>query len=328
MSDSFLDERNQVSIVATLCGDKVCPTSSSHRPRSSRTQSHTQSPTWSPSGDSHDPRSPTPPPSPLFDPLGPVFGQQAGSTPSPLPYSNSVSNSGRDTASDNDSSANGGGKMKTVASAAASVVAFLVIVALVYRCIRKRRKNKGREAGGSLQLHSEISVASVDGVSSLPATPLSMSMSGTGSAGGVHLARSYSSHSSMSLTQSRLTSLTPVEMSQVRYADGHSITSSGPDDGRPLAAVTRRRPPPPPPPLPQQLPLRPAPPHLLARGRADTYSEIPLDELPPYVDPIEEAMSAHNEAEAEASTEPTPSSQQPGPPPYHVVDISAPTAPH
>ncbi|KAJ2860032.1 hypothetical protein GGI22_002825, partial [Coemansia erecta] len=63
------------------------------------------------------------------------------------------------------------------------------------------------------------------------------------------------------------------------------------------------------------------------RQRAATFSEIPGDELPPYVDPIEEAMSsaANSAADNDTSTSsssrhPLPADPMPNPPPYHTID--------
>ncbi|KAJ2744265.1 hypothetical protein GGI20_003096 [Coemansia sp. BCRC 34301] len=313
--DSFFDDRNQVSIVATLCGDEPCSSTSRRRSWWSGNYSRTRSRTATPTSDFQGLFAPTPPPlGPLYDPSEQIFGQQRWDSSSSL-----SSRSASDSSSDNSNSGGNSSSMKSVVSSAVSVVVFLAVAALIYRCIRKRRKARG-PGEGALHLNSEAS----SGGSSLPATPLSLS-----GAGGVYLGRSFSSQSSVSLVQSRLTtpSSTPhslanvplVEMSQVRFADHHSFSSTGFDDGRPaapMAAVTRPRPPPPPPP--------PLPPRVFPRERADTFSDIPQDDLPPYVDPIEEAMSAGSEADASAAPAP---SQQPCPPPYHVVDMSVPATP-
>ncbi|KAJ2457840.1 hypothetical protein GGF42_002434 [Coemansia sp. RSA 2424] len=308
-----------------LGSDEPQQTPSSSSSRSSSWRSLAASPTPSPTvaftGSSRGLSSSTPPPlSPLYRPSEQISRPEGWGSSSP--------NSGSTGDISGDSSG-GDSKMKTVVSSSVSVVVFLVVVALIYRCIRKRRR--ARDPGeGALQLNSEAS-----GGSSLPATP--MSLSGTG---GVFLDLSFGSQSSVSLAQSRLTSPSsapysqtsgpPVEMAQVRFHGSttarHPAASAGPDDGRPSApmpAATRPRPPPPPPRLRAAPPL---PPRVLPRERADTFSDIPHDDLPPYVDPIEEAMSA-TRSESEASAAPAPASQQPCPPPYHVVDISAPATP-
>ncbi|KAJ1793869.1 hypothetical protein LPJ59_004662 [Coemansia sp. RSA 2399] len=65
------------------------------------------------------------------------------------------------------------------------------------------------------------------------------------------------------------------------------------------------------------------------RQRAATFSEIPGDELPPYVDPIEEAMSSAANSAADNDTtssssrrHPSPADPRPNPPPYHTIDLS------
>ncbi|KAJ1665760.1 hypothetical protein IW140_003276 [Coemansia sp. RSA 1813] len=129
-----------------------------------------------------------------------------------------------------------------------------------------------------------------------------------------------------------------------------------PSRSRSTAPGQRRRPPPPPPPPPlQALPplvhtedshsttvnnntpidtyddYYPPPPVLIrrpslilepGRQRAATFSEISGDELPPYVDPIEEAMSLanapDNDASASSNHHPFTADPQPNPPPYYT----------
>ncbi|KAJ2064880.1 hypothetical protein GGI17_000687 [Coemansia sp. S146] len=305
-------DRGQVSIVATLCDHTTCATTTRSRSKWSRTR--TSTPTSSSSSPNMSPATSTPQlPSPLYNPTDQLFGQMQASS------SSSTSTH------DYDSVDNSSSTSRAIPSAIA-VVVFLVIATLVYKCVRKRRKKK-RLQKGALRLNSEAS-----GGSSLPATPSSLS-----GAGGIYLGQSHSSQSSVSLAQSRLQSPmtphslvngTPVEMRQMHSTlTQHSMSSLGTDDSQltvPMAAaVTRHRPPPPPPPLPASQPRvpPPLPPRMLPRERADTFSDIPHDDLPPYVDPIEEAMSASSEAEA--STTPAPS-HQPCPPPYHIVEIPEP----
>ncbi|KAJ1996034.1 hypothetical protein GGI25_000573 [Coemansia spiralis] len=68
----------------------------------------------------------------------------------------------------------------------------------------------------------------------------------------------------------------------------------------------------------------PQPPPLVrqsARQRTNTFSDIPADDLPPYVDPIEEALSSANgmDTETTQSPHPTPTESQSNPPPYHAI---------
>ncbi|KAJ2864206.1 hypothetical protein GGH94_003070 [Coemansia aciculifera] len=308
-------DRGQVSIVATLCDHTTCATTTRSRSKWSRTRRSTH--TTSSSSSSSQPISTPQLLSPLYNPTDQLFGQMQASS------SSSTSTHDYDNIDDS------GSTSRAIPSAIA-VVVFLVIVALVYKCVRKRRKKK-RLQEGALRLNSEVS-----GGSSLPATPSSLS-----GAGGIYLGQSHSSQSSVSLAQSRLQSPmtphslvngTPAEMRQIRSTlTQHSMSSLGTDDSQltvPMAAaVTRHRPPPPPPPPPPPLPASPPrvppplPPRMFPRERADTFSDIPHDDLPPYVDPIEEAMSANSEAEA--STTPAPS-HQPCPPPYHIVEMPEP----
>ncbi|KAJ2116250.1 hypothetical protein IW146_001669 [Coemansia sp. RSA 922] len=307
-------DRGQVSIVATLCDHTTCATTTRSRSKWSktRTSEHTTTSISLSSGLSMQPGTPTlhlpsPPYTPTDQPLGQI---QASS------FSSSDTN---DYDSVDDSSST-----KQAIPSAIAVVVFLVIAAIVYRCVRKRRKKK-RLQEGALRLNSEA-----NGDSSLPATPSLLS-----GAGGIYLGQSYSSQSSVSLAQSRLQSPmtphslvngAPVEMTQVRSTlTQNSMASSGTEDSQltvpMVAAMPRHRPPPPPPPPAQPRVPPPLPPRIFPRERADTFSDIPHDDLPPYVDPIEEAMSAN--AEAEASTTPAPS-HQPCPPPYHIVEIPEP----
>ncbi|KAJ1816447.1 hypothetical protein LPJ75_002019 [Coemansia sp. RSA 2598] len=101
------------------------------------------------------------------------------------------------------------------------------------------------------------------------------------------------------------------------------------------------------PPLPPR--AHELPPSLPPRDRSNTFSDIPADDLPPYVDPIEEAMAAANSGDgdgngdgtgpaadlAPASASATASAsaslqqshgRQQDPPPYHAID-STPGAP-
>ncbi|KAJ2349476.1 hypothetical protein GGH91_000802 [Coemansia sp. RSA 2671] len=302
-------DSGQFPITTTVCDFTTCFMATiglSKSPRNSFPSSPTPS-TSSTTSTSSPPMASLPSPNPLY-------------TPSDLSYSSP------DVISD-------GSEEDDVSPAAipsaVAVVAFIVVVVLLIICIRRRRRKK-REQKIALRLKSEA-----DSRISLPATPLSLS-------GGsdTHFGQRYYSQSSLtpSRLQSPLTpysqvSVAPVELSQIHSTQTtHSLAGSG--DGQltvPVAAVSRPRPPPPPPPLRSQTPLPPPPhqsqaplslpPHMTLRERADTFSDIPHDDLPPYVDPIEEAMTASTESEASAAPAP---SRQPQPPPYHVVRIPAP----
>ncbi|KAJ2725623.1 hypothetical protein GGI07_001123 [Coemansia sp. Benny D115] len=75
-----------------------------------------------------------------------------------------------------------------------------------------------------------------------------------------------------------------------------------------------------PPALPPRTPMLPP------RDRSGTFSDIPADDLPPYVDPIEEAMAASSNDNAPQHSDTTHASQQqqqqPNPPPYHTITSS------
>ncbi|KAJ2818742.1 hypothetical protein FBU31_005768, partial [Coemansia sp. 'formosensis'] len=277
-------DRNQVSIVATLCDHTTCSTSihsRSMRPKSHTSGTFTDTSSSSSSISSSRPTPTTPAPNPLYYPTDQLFDQPQGNA----------------TSADASHAKDGSSSTRAIPPVVAAV-AFFVIAVLTWLCIRRRRKRK-RNQEGALRLNG--------GDSSLPATPSSLS-----DTGGIYLNQSYSSQSSVSLAQSHLQSPmtpssmsnnAPVEMTQVRRTPTQqSVASSGTDVSSQLtvpmaAAAPHHRPPPPPPSSRHRVPP-PLPPRTFQRERADTFSDIPHDDLPPYIDPIEEAMSANSEAEA------------------------------
>ncbi|KAJ2467576.1 hypothetical protein GGI02_003990 [Coemansia sp. RSA 2322] len=197
-----------------------------------------------------------------------------------------------------------GGSSRSMPSVVSSVVGAIVIimvVVLVIWCVRKRRK-KRRQRQESAQL----------GDGSMPPTPASLARGGM-----IYLDRSYSSQSSLSAhTQLPATPRSLLaETSEIPRA--HFADSSTTHRQFPSNDVARTQP------AVRVVPPVPPPPRLPPRGRADTFGDNPPDELPPYVDPIEEAMTAAASSAAESmAAADLPSAHQPGPPPYHTVDVS------
>ncbi|PIA14758.1 hypothetical protein COEREDRAFT_10025 [Coemansia reversa NRRL 1564] len=91
----------------------------------------------------------------------------------------------------------------------------------------------------------------------------------------------------------------------------------------PMRSNTHRRRSPPPPPPP------PPPSAMLQRHRGNTFSDIPPDDLPPYIDPIEEAMAATSGTSSPASAtvpsheheESLHDDHRQSPPPYHTLSV-------
>ncbi|KAJ2658564.1 hypothetical protein IWW48_003969 [Coemansia sp. RSA 1200] len=245
-------------------------------------------------------------------------------------------------------------------------VGLVVLVLFILYVVRRRNKRRRRlmlGEGDDLSTHSNGSTVALP-VAHMPGVG--------GIANRLSAHRPSADHPTSAATLSPFASPLPPTAASRAGAGPEMVQLPMPSRARSAAAVGRRRRPPPPPPTlggiensrgsaaaaaaaaagdnrthyADQYP--PQPPPTLARRaslaldsgrqRAATFSEISGDELPPYIDPIEEAMSSaiHRSDEGEGGeggggirapshhhhiNNHNRDPQRPNPPPYHAIDL-------
>ncbi|KAJ2518888.1 hypothetical protein H4217_003036 [Coemansia sp. RSA 1939] len=247
-------------------------------------------------------------------------------------------------------------------------VGLVVLVLFILYVVRRRNKRRRRlmlGEGDDLSTHSNGSTA---------ALPVAHMPGGGGFANRLSAHRPSADHPTSAATLSPFASPLPPTAASRASAGPEMVQLPMPSRARSAADVGRRRRRPPPPPPPPTLgrsenphaaasaagagdnrthyadQYPPQPPPTLARRaslaldsgrqRAATFSEISGDELPPYIDPIEEAMTsaAHRPDEGEGgeggggirapshhhhhTNNHNRDPQRPNPPPYYAIDLS------
>ncbi|KAJ2808003.1 hypothetical protein H4R20_001049 [Coemansia guatemalensis] len=282
---------NVVSLVAVLCGTEPCMTNTWNNVRFVDRTSST---------DSTD--------------LGPLYRPDSDSEGSPSDNKAADMDESQDN-EDHD-------HISTLPIAIAVPLAVLIIAVVVFVFWRKRRKSnqRNRQRGSSYgQLESGGSTPTA-----LVAADSSQRHSVTRHSSFGNQRRSNQTYRNSGLSLRPSDVYESGEMVQVHSPQPtlHSPPPLPPADTRlpPVRSNTRRRRTPPPPPLP---------PAMSQRQRGNTFSDIPPDDLPPYIDPIEEAMAAGSGTSSTVDATLSPHEHDESshddnlqsPPPYHTLSV-------